>query len=285
VKKILIAIGVLTLLLYGLWLYSNWKLDPKYYKEVYQRPQKIWSARGLYDQNTPQNSISSLKKAFKAGAPGAEIDCHYDPDLHRFILSHNHPKTAPDGRKIYPKKEGKILTLETLFNEVGAGHWFWLDFKNLGKLDEQETQDAIQRLNEITEHNGVKKRLYIEGTNPLKLRRYAQAGYHTLFDIQPLPETFHLTWPVLTAYKAAFVWGGFSAITMKYGHINRPVYGEKTQKILGDIPVFLYHIPDHNQTLNRLLCTPQVRVMLVGRDQSLNRFHLKGCPSSQGSSR
>jgi len=276
--KKLIWTVVIAFSLYGMMLlYNQVKLQKRDFHEVYHDCHKIWSARGLYGHGIEQNSLKSLKRAFDAGAPGAEIDLHYDAVMHRFILSHDHPKRDAKGKLVYTLKEGKLLTLEEVFRHFGDRYYFWIDYKNLGKLSSEETKDAIERLKEITKKNGIRERIYLEGVHPLKLADYTRAGFKTIFDIQPLPEKYHTASLVLNGYKVAFARGGFSAITMHYGDLDAPVYGEITKKILGKIPVFLYHVPDDKKLLKRLLANDQVRVILVGRDVSLNRFDLTAC--------
>ena len=257
------------------WGFASYSLQHRAY-DTYNDCRKIWSSRGLYDQSTPRNSYQSVIQAFAAGAPGVEIDIHYDPEMDRFVLSHAHPKIGPDGKRHYTLKNGELQTLGELFKRTGKGHWFWLDFKNLDDLNDVQTQKAIARLRSIAP-GSLWARIYVEGNNPLKLKRYQNAGLHTIFDTDPLPAGNPLSPLLLGAYKIAFAWGGFDAVGMNYGKADNPVYAPRTAKVLGNIPVFVYHIPDKPDILKTLLKDPQVRVMLVGRDVSLNRFNLTAC--------
>ena len=160
---------------------------------------------------------------------------------------------------------------------MGRSTIFWLDYKNLGKLSSDETKDAIVRLLEITQYNNIRDRIYIEGTHPFKLASYTKAGFKTIFDIQPLPESSMTTSWVIRLYKAFFVRGDFTVIGMHYGKLDKITYGEKTVELLGEIPVFLYHVPDDKILLDKLLLNRQVRVMLIGRDMNLNRFDRNSC--------
>ena len=132
-------------------------------------------------------------------------------------------------------------------------------------------------MKEITKEHGLRERVYIEGTHPLKLADYTKAGFKTIFDIQPLPEKYFTTTLVINAYKFAYARGDFTVIGMHYGHLDAPVYAEKTHKLLGDIPVFLYHVPDNTALLKRLIKNPQVRVLLVGRDIVTHRYDMNNC--------
>jgi len=280
--KILIKtliILVIFIILYILTIsYTQNRLKNKDFSKTYNSCHKIWSARGLYDsKKISQNSLGSLDKAFSLGAVGAEIDLHYDVKMKKFIISHDHPFKDNNGNLIYTKKDGKLLTLEEVFNKFSKNKYFWLDYKNLGHLNNEDTNNAISRLLEITKNNNIRERIYIEGTHPFKLAQYTDAGFNTIFDIQPLPQSSLTTSIVLNLYKAFFARGDFTVIAMHYGDLENPTYGEKTKELLGDIPLFLYHIPDNENLLNNLLDNPQVRVMLVGRDINSDRFKISHC--------
>lgn len=277
-SKLLWSLIILILLYISSIFYSNNRLESRDLTKAYSSCHKIWSARGLYDgKEIEQNSLESLEKAFSLGAYGAEIDLHYDVKSKRFIISHDHPTTDSSGNLIYTKKGGKLLTLEEIFKRFGTNHYFWLDYKNLGHLTFKETKEAIDRLSEITADGNLRERVYIEGTHPFKLAEYTERGFKTIFDIQPLSDGSFTTTLVLNLYRYFYARGGFTVIAMHYGDVNNPTYGKKTVDILGDIPVFLYHIPDNREILDRLLDNPQVRVMLVGRDINLNRFNMTHC--------
>jgi len=276
-RKWLSMFIVLSLSYVSMLWYTAEKLESKDFSQAYNDCHKVWSARGLYAHLPEQNSLKSLQKAFDSGAQGVEIDLHYDVEMKKFILSHDHPYRDKNGKLVYTLKENKLLTLEKVFQTFGSKYYFWLDYKNLGKLNKNETTDAISRLKEITRHNNIKDRIYIEGTHPLLLPKYTKAGFKTIFDIQPLPEKYFTTTLVINAYKFAYARGDFTVIGMHYGHLDKPVYAEKTQKLLGDIPVFLYHVPDDTSLLRKLIHNQQVRVLLVGRDSSLNRFSITNC--------
>ncbi len=247
--------------------------DAKIYDSCY----KVWSSRGLYRNYHNQNSIQSFVNAFKKGALGAEVDFHYDVKMDRFIVSHDHPVKDSDGNLVYTKKNGKLLTLEALFNVVGKGHYFWLDYKNLDKLSTKETQQAIARLLHITQADAIRERLYIEGSNPLLLSMYTDAGLKTILGIHPLRESNPLSSIVVNGYKMAYYFNNISGLAFASGSVDDPVYGPKMKKSLGDIPLFLFHVPDDPKLLQQLVHNKRVKVLLVGRDKSLNRFRLNSC--------
>ena len=257
--------------------YVDKELSGREHKGVYQSCHKIWAARGLYNSHDERNSITSFRRAFEHGTQGGEVDFSYDVKMNRFIVSHGHPKKDADGNFIYPKKEGELLTLEHLFQAAGEGHYFWLDYKNLEHLSAEETRLAIARLLDITEENGLRERLYIEGSNPLKLSRYTQAGFKTILGVHPLPQSNPFASIVINAYKVAYSFTDITAVALGYGSIDDPVYGEDTEKSFGSIPIFLFHVPDNEALLQSLVRKNGVRVILVGRDKSIDRYSINSC--------
>lgn len=63
---------------------------------------------------------------------------------------------------------------------------------------------------------------------------------------------------------------------MPVGASDDPVYGADASKILQHVPVFIYHAPADEKTLNRLLLDDEVRVVIMG-DHSLNRYRKTAC--------
>ncbi len=258
-------------------------IDANMAKRLQQRPtynscHKIWAARGLYETRQEQNSIKAMQRAFSLGAHGAEVDFHYDVAMHRFIISHDHPKKGPDGKYMYPDKGDGILTLEHFLQAVGRGHYFWLDFKNLGKLDRKQTQQAIERLLEITDFDNIRERLYIEGSNPLLLAMYTDAGFRTILGIHPLPGSNPFSSIVINGYKIAYYFKNITALAMPYGKkVDDPIYDATAQHHLNNIPVFIFHTPDDEPTLRTLMALKDVRVVLVGKDLSINRYAINAC--------
>ena len=244
---------------------------------VYANCHKVWAARGLYKDHSEQNSIASMQRAFTAGALGVEVDFYYDIKMDRFIISHNKPLKGRDGNLIYSKKNGKLLTMEKLLQTVGEGHYFWFDYKNLDKLNAQETKVAIARLLSITQNSTVRERIYIEGSNPLRLSMYTDAGFKTILGIHPLRESNLFSSIVINGFKIAYYFTNITGLALPYGAIDKPVYGEETAKIFGAIPIFLFHVPDDKDLLHKLVNRGDVRVLLVGRDTSIDRFDINSC--------
>ena len=206
--------------------------------------------------------------AFSKGARGTEVDHYYDTDLKKFIVSHDRP---------YNLKNGSLLTLEELFNATGESGYFWLDFKKLRKLNKEEAKAAVMRLETIADKYSLKKRIYVEGEDPINLSLFHQAGFNTIFDTHPLSDNNPFTPMVINLYKALFYFGDFTVMAMNYGSIDDPIYGPHTQRSMGDIPVFIYHVADDAELLSTLSASTSVRVILV-QNHSLDRYNTNACP-------
>ena len=62
-----------------------------------------------------------------------------------------------------------------------------------------------------------------------------------------------------------------SAVAIHYGSIDNPKYGEDTQRNLKGIPTFVFHVPNDTALLKKLAKNKDVRVLLVGRNISVDR--------------
>ena len=270
-KYLIIIISLLTLIYNGLLFYVDTHMDEKDHSAVYNNPHITWSSRGIYNSPKEQNSITSFKKAFDAGSMGAEVDCYYDIFLDQFIVSHDRTEKETKGQYQYQLKDGEILTLEKLFTRLGKDHYFWIDYKNLDRLNTEDTLNAIKRLNTISVIYNIKERLYLEGSTPNHLQRYADAGYKTLFAFGPLREDHIFASISSNFYKIAYYFYDMSAVAIHYASIDNPKYGETAQTNLKGIPTFVFHVPNNTALLKKLAKNSDVRVILVGRDISVNR--------------
>lgn len=270
-KYFFLIISLLVLIYNSLLFYVDMHIDEKNHSNVYNNPHITWSSRGIYDSYAGQNSITSIKKAFDAGYLGAEIDCYYDIFLEKFIVSHDRTEKTQKGQYQYLLKDGEILTLEKLFSLLGEGHYFWIDYKNLDRLSSEDTLKSIQRLNKITSIHHIKDRIYLEGSTPNHLQYYADAGYKTLFAFGPLRNNHIFSSISSNFYKIIYYFYDMSAIAIHYGSIDNPKYGEDSQRNLKGIPTFLFHVPNNTALLEKLAKNKDVRVLLVGRDISVNR--------------
>jgi len=256
--------------------YIDKNIDKRNRQDVYNNCHKVWSSRGVYNAPSNQNSISSFKKAFALGHNGIEVDFYYDVKMNKFIVSHDRVLLKDKIYK-YSLKDGKLLTLENLLKETSKNHYFWLDYKNLDRLSDEETVSAIKRLDEITQDITIKERLYLEGSTPNTLEIYTHAGYRTLFAFQPLKADSFFSSISSNIYKIAYYFYDVTAIALPYGPIENPKYSKQTQENLRGIPTFLFHVPNDTKLLQKLVKKRDVRVVLVGRDESVNRANITNC--------
>jgi len=275
IKKILLSLLVISIILWnGIIYYVDQHIAEKYDETVYNSIHKIWIARGLYNFRAEENSITSFQRAFDAGAVGVEVDFYYDTKSDTFIVSHDKFTNKKTSEPKYEKKDGKILTLEELFLTTGKDHYFYLDYKNLDRITYDETQGAIKRLKKITKFDDLKKRVYIEGSHPFKLAMYTDAGFKTLFGIHPLPEKNPFSSIVVNAYKMVYYFKNITAIALNYGEIDDPIYGPKTEKLLKNIPIFVFHTPIDEDFLRLLIEKKDVKMILPGSGISINKTHI-----------
>jgi len=212
-KRFFIGLLIMVVVIYnGVVVYVDKQLENRAHVDVYDSCHKVWAARGLYNQRSEQNTPKAMSRAFSLGANGAEVDVHYDLKTERFIVSHDHPVKGADGELVYSKKNGAILLLEDFFKAVGKDRYFWLDFKNLGQLDNEQTALVINHLETITRFDSIKERLYIEGSNPLLLSMYTDAGFKTILGIHPIRESLFASSFVINVFKMGYYFNNITRI-------------------------------------------------------------------------
>ena len=57
-------------------------------------------------------------------------------------------------------------------------------------------------------------------------------------------------------------------MSMHYGREEGPIYAGETVKQLGNIPLFIYHIPVDEALIDKLLDNSRVRVSLIGNNKA-----------------
>lgn len=252
--------------------YVDSQLSFRTFEGVYDDCHKIWATRGLVPEGPDithggtQNSISSIQLAFESGARGTEIDVQFDTGSGRFIVAHDVP---------YNLKNGQILTLESLFEHTGGRGYFWIDFKKLRKLNDEELRRSVHEMERLATKFDIKASIYVEGETPFSLAVYRDAGFHTIYDTHPRADSNPFTPAIIGLYKSVFYFGDFSVMAMNYGHPDDPKYGDRAQALLGNIPVFIYHV-DEVEVAYRLLEIDAVRVIMLG-DHSLNHYAANAC--------
>jgi len=246
-------------------------------KKSYHECHKIWSARGIYANKEEQNSIKSFSKAMKVGYKGLEVDFYYDTFLDKFIVSHDKPTKDKQGELHYNLKNSKLLTLQELFESLGENGYFWLDYKNLDRLNKEDTLKAIQRLEEITKIYHIKERIYLEGCNPFSLSLYENAGFKTLLSFHPLPEDSPFTSISSNFFKMIYYFSNTTALAMQYGKVDNPKYNKITERNLKGIPQFIFHVPTDKELIQNLIQKKDIKVLLIGKDQSVNFSYFDSC--------
>jgi hypothetical protein len=257
--------------------YVNAHIQQRVPSNSYNNCHKIWSARGIYSSKKEQNSIKSLTKAANAGYIGFEIDFYYDTHMDRFVVSHDKPKKDKNNQLHYTLKDGKLLTLQEVFEKVGKNHYFWLDYKNLDRLSKTNTQKAIKRLQEISKIHNIKDRIYLEGCTPWHLKYYDKAGFKTLLSFHPLPQSHLLHSISSNFFKIVYYFSSSNALSMQYGKLKDPKYSNITAKNLKGIPQFIFHVPVDKNLIQTLKQSKDIKVLLVGRDISVNYANIDNC--------
>jgi hypothetical protein len=257
-------------LMTGFILTNGWvdyNLAQRTYVNVYDEPHKVWATRGLVTDGSDgspervRNSIASISYAFEQGARGTEVDAFYDPGMGRFVVSHG---------SNYKKRNGVLLTLDTLFDAVGEDGCFWLDWKKLRYLNRNQLQAALTRLKQVTDRGTLRDRVYVEGAAPFSLLAVRQADFQTLYDCSPMLDSNILSPVLVDVFKAVYFFGGFTVMGMQSGTKAQPVFGPNTRCLLRNIPMFIYHVPDDMEFLKELASFRNVRVIIIRQD--INHF-------------
>ena len=263
---------IFALIYFSLVKYVDDQLKNRNAPGLYNDCHKVWATRGLVSEGdlsltSSGNSIKTIRLAFQEGAKGSEVDIFYDVTLEQYIVSHNYP---------YQSLKGELLTLETLFNNIGHEYYIWLDLKKLGRLTKPEVKLAVERLRVITKQAKLQHKVYIEGEDPVNLSFYRDAGFKTIFDTQPLTEDYWVSTFVINIYKIAYYFYDFTVMGLNSGAMDNPIYGKEAEQQLKSIPLFIYHVPDDEEHIQRLANISNIKVIL-DTDHSANRFYIKGC--------
>ena len=243
------------------------------FEDAYADCHKVWATRGLVEAAlsgvaSAGNTPATINKAFAHGAAGVEVDVYYDPELADFVVSHDYP---------YELKDGALLMLDRLLAQTDPAKLYGLDFKRHGQLTRAQAIAAAARLAAIADGAGIgRTQLWVEATEPFNMMPFVRAGFRTIFDVHP-PADAHLLTPLATQlHKAVFLAGGFTVMGMNYGSAEAPIYGPLARQLLGDIPVFLYHVPMDRGLLAELVRIPAVRVVMTG-DHSADVYDIDAC--------
>lgn len=240
---------------------------------AYNSCHKIWSTRGLVQGPQAEhvasgNNAVTIRRAFEHGARGVEVDMFYDVAMKHYVVSHDRP---------YELKNGALLFLETLLQQVPADRYFWIDLKKLRHLRPNEAEHAAVHLREVVQSAGIPlARVYVEGADPFNLGDFRDAGFPTILDSYPLPEGRPFAGLVADIFKAVWFFGDFTVMSMNYGLDGEVIYGNDMRARLAPIPLFIYHVPDDPELLRELVRDPLVRALLV-HDHQADRFSIDDC--------
>lgn len=217
---------------------------------------EVWAHRGD-STSVPENSPAGIRAAFAAGAAGVEMDVHFDVSADAYRLSHDAPS---------PPHDGEIPSLDQVLAERGARGRYWLDLKNLQPLSNPEVDRAVERLLELTEGSDLRDRILVESQAGWKLAKFAAAGFHTSYWLQPRRELARSDdsalwkgWKRLRAFvkwRAQLVFGRHAMISL--GHRDYGAF----EPMLPDRPVFTFTVDDA-QRMEMLLADPRIQVVLT----------------------
>lgn len=273
IKGFAIAIVIITLGYLVTLRYVDNQLAKRTVDLPFPSCQKAWSTRGLVTDSTRRlqqaNSIEAVQLAVSLGAKGVEVDVYFDTDLGQYIVSHDRP---------YNLKNGELLTLERLLQQVEPSTYLWLDFKKLTRLATSDVMRAVDRLENIARATGMKEKLIIETEHPVKLAAFRDAGFMTLFDTQPLRASVFGASIILNLYKMLYFFYDFTVMGMNYGDLDDPIYAGAAETLLATVPVFIYHVPNEPRLIDRLSRLPSVQVVL-NTDETSRYFVLPHCPA------
>jgi len=257
-KKFFITAFAVFLVVLSLVGYVNISFSRLKVTPFYEGCQKVWGHAG-YRQEYGANALPGYRKAFDLGATGVELDVRYDTELGRFIVSHDFP---------YQEKDGKLLKLEDVLQELGGRGYFWLDFKNLKHMGKGEAEKAARRLLALIERHHLDNRVIVESKDPLNLAVLTRAGIPGSYWVnintrRPGLETRLRVF----SFKAMFLYGGFAAFSMDYRD-----YTPYLRRTFRQVPVHLFTVNSEPEVLE-LMSNENVKVILSDK----NFFKLDSC--------
>ena len=65
-----------------------------------------------------------------------------------------------------------------------------------------------------------------------------------------------------------------------YGEIDDPVYNDISERVLQNVPMFVYHVPDNQALITRLAQQDNVRVIL-NANETVAGFGVSACSELQ----
>lgn len=243
---------------------AKWAIDQHYQTALKsivwpQSCDKVWAHRGRLT-NDPPNTLASAERVVASGAPGLELDIHYDYRDQRFWVIHDDPTAADKQQRD---------TLEAFLSLLGShGVGLWLDAKNFGGLAPWHAVEAADRLQQLLSQYAPQSRVYVESRNPFYLLLLKSRGVGTSYLISPNGKHMAaIFWPNVYWMKWSYSWGPFDALSMDIGR-----YSERVADIFGEVPTLLSTINDA-ETASQLTAKRQVAAILT----DANILHIERC--------
>ncbi|APG60116.1 hypothetical protein [Christiangramia salexigens] len=250
-KLIKILILLFVFLVAGIY-FLDWFTTHRIMRHSLSEPKKkAWSHSGYYNNSEYKaNTIESFTNALNNNATGVELDVFYDNDMKKYIVAHDYP---------YSTQYGKHLFLDSVFATFGNSFKYWLDFKNLKDLNEEDVLDSQLILNNYLKIKRIEKEnLLIESTHLENLSHFTEAGFYTSWWILPYKSRYR---SILRNYKYKFYYllGKYSSLSMPYSYYPR------VEQEMNKIPVNLWTINDKEVFL-KTVKKPQVKIILTDQN-------------------
>ena len=209
---------------------------------------KVLAHAGYFkDLKNGPNSIESFDLAKSYGASGTELDVIYDTEMQKFVVSHDYP---------YKEHNGKLLFLDSVFETYGNEFVYWLDFKNLKKLNAEATKKSREVLDQLIKAWKIDKDgVLIESEELSNLAHYTDKGFYTSWWVLPEKSRYR---SILRNYKYKFYYriGRFSSLSMPYKYYPR------IDEAMKNIPINLWTIND-KELFNNLYKNEKVKIILT----------------------
>lgn len=226
----------------------DYKFDRLVFTPVYSGCQKIWAHRGNAQNHTP-NSIESVNAAFDSGAIGTEIDVYFDLETEDYIVSHDYP---------YNLKNGRVLRLEEVFENVSNKYYYWLDFKNLKNLSEAQATSALGRLIDLLDKFALNKQVVVESTHSANLALFTSSNIFTSYWIRPRESSGWFSFMKrVYRYKLNLIMDKHAVISM-----NQKYYTEKVAEVFSNVPTHLFTV-NTEERMKALLNSDDVKIVLT----------------------
>lgn len=210
---------------------------------------KVWGHRGI-GPGPDENTLVAFEKAFEAGAGGVELDLFYCPEKNNFFVTHDYPAAG--------FKDGD-LCLESVFTRTAHKGYFWLDFKNIRSLGNQDLKKAHKLLLEKLDKYDLKKKVLVEAPGPtVNLRIFKNSGLATAFTFFPNLDKgfFYYNFQIFRA-KLYFLMGSFDFLS-----VARDLYTPDLKNEFSGFTFFVY-VVNEPEVARSLINDKSIAVILT----------------------